>query len=533
MPVAIIDSKKCNGCGRCVDTCPEDVFRLDIQPVPNELLSPCAQGCPAGISVRKYSYYVELGMMDEAIENLREYNPFPAITGRVCPHYCEGKCARIDVDESVNIKGLERFLADQFLGQKAEKVRPIYLDKIAVIGSGPSGMACAYFLCKKGYRVTVFEKNDIPGGMCSLAIPSFRLPRDVVNDQVRYLTEMGVEFRCGVEVGKDVTINELKEQGYTCFYLGVGLQSGGQLNVPGADAEGVMSGLDYAQALYLGKNPDAGGRVVVIGGGMIGSDIARTALRNGADSVQLFCLEDYESMPMGEEDRSACEADGVALNPRWGQTEIIVKDGKCAGIRFHRCVSVTDKAGRFAPVFDDSETMEVECDHVFFCIGHKSAWGKLLEGTKVQTNGRGLVVADPTTRQTDDECIFAGGDVFTGQEYCVHAIRGGREAAESIELYLHGKDLLRDRTVTERVQYPPKDCIPQFPRQTPANPEKGFTEQEAQLEATRCMTCGSRSVITYPDDCMVCLYCMRDCPMDAITITPDRVAHHIEPWDLG
>lgn len=532
MPVAKIDNKLCNGCGKCVDTCPEDVFRLNLKPIDKELCSPCAKGCPAGINVRLYSYYVEMDMMDEAIAELRAYNPFPAVTGRVCPHECENSCARREVDESVNIHSLERYVGDYFAGQAAEPVRKIYAAKVAVVGSGPAGLSCAYYLCKKGYGVTVFEKQSAPGGMLSAAIPDFRLPRDVVSDQIRMLTEMGVSFRCGVEIGRDLTVAQLKEQGYESIFLAIGLQGGGKLGIPGESAEGVLSGVDYVKGIYLGKPMQLSGRVVVIGGGKIGADVARLAIRGGAESVSLYCLESYDTMPMGVEDRSECEKDGVSIHAGWGQTEIVEKDGRCAGIRFRKCLRVTDANGNFAPEFDDSVAENAECTTVLYCIGQKADWGELLNGTAVALSPRGLAIADPMTCQTAEEAIFVGGDAFTGQKHCVDAIAAGRRAAESIDRYLRGADLKEGRNDTVRVQYPPKDGITTFPRQ---NPQEGcgFTENEARLEAQRCMTCGSRSEIVYPDDCMVCLYCQRDCPNHAITITPDRIAHHIEPWDLG
>lgn len=532
MPIAKIDSRLCNGCGRCVDTCPEDVFRLNVQPVPGRLDSPCAKGCPAGISVRTYSYYVEMNMLDEAITELRRYNPFPAVTGRVCPHDCESHCARANVDDSVNINALERYVADQFLSAKASPAKKIYSSKVAVVGSGPAGLSCAYYLCQKGYPVTVFEKSQVLGGMLSTAIPSFRLPRGVVADQIRMLEEMGVEFRCGVEVGKDIGIEQLYEQGYGGIFLAVGLQNGGKLNILGETAKGVQSGIDYVRNLNLKKAADLNGDVVVIGGGKIGADVARIAMRGGARSVKLFCLEDAGSMPMGDDDRTLCEQEGVSIFAGWGQTEIWEENGLCTGITFKKCVSTRNGKGEFEPVFDESITTETACTDVLYCIGQRPDWGGLIAGTKVALTQQGLAEADAITLQTGDPRIFVGGDVYTGQKFCVDAIACGREGAESIDRYLRGVDLIQERRNRTRVEFPPKDDIPTFPRQN-AGRDGEFTGNEARLEAQRCMTCGSRSEIIYPDDCMVCLYCQRDCPTHAITITPDRAAHHIEPWDLG
>lgn len=544
MPIAKIDADLCQGCGKCVDTCPEDVIRLNLKPIDLELRSPCAMGCPAGISARLYSYYVEMDMMDEAIAALREYNPFPAITGRICPHNCENACARREVDKAVNINALERYVGDHFKGEAALPIKKIYADKVAIVGSGPAGLSCAYYLCRRGYDVTVFEKMEVAGGMLRVAIPAFRLPKEVVADQIRYLTDMGVTFRCGVEIGKDITVAQLKKQGYSSVFIAIGLHSGGKLGIPGDSAQGVQPGIDYMKSVHLGGEAQLSGDVVIIGGGKIGADVARTAVRNGAKSVKLFCLEDYDSMPMGVEDRTECENDGVAIYAGWGQTEIIEEDGACAGIKFQKCLSVSDKHGRFAPRFDDSVTKQVSCTHILYCIGQKPAWGELIAGTEVTLSERGFAQADALTYQTADRDIFVGGDVYSGQKFCVDAIAAGREAAESIDRYLRGADMRVGRGDHIRVQHPPKGGVPKFPRQEvkdspaeayqrgPGNEMHTFTENQARLEAQRCMTCGSRAEIKHAEDCMVCLYCERDCPAHAIYVSPFRVARRMGPWDL-
>ena len=260
-------------------------------------------------------------------------------------------------------------------------------------------------------------------------IPSFRLEKDVVEAEIDILRELGVEFRCGVEVGKDVTIAQLREQGYQGFYVAVGLQSGGKLNIPGGDADGVMAGIDFMRQVNLHEKKTLSGKVVVIGGGNIGADVARTAVRCGAESVDLYCLEAYDDMPMGEEDRSECERDGITVHAGWGQTEIVVEDGKCAGIRFRKCTRVKNDEGRFAPEFDDSVSEQAECTTVLYCIGQKVDWRELLTGTAVEFNPNGTVKADPVTYQTAEKDIFVGGDAYTGQKFAIDAIAAGKEGA--------------------------------------------------------------------------------------------------------
>ena len=318
---------------------------------------------------------------------------------------CEDACTRGTVDQAVAIDEVKRFIAQQDLNAETrfvpEKVIPKvdgeFSEKIAVIGGGPAGLSCAYYLAEKGYRPTVFEREARPGGMLMNGIPSFRLEKDVVEAEIDILRELGVEFRCGVEVGKDVTIAQLREQGYQSFYVAVALQSGGKLNIPGGDADGVMAGIDFMRQVNLHEKKTLSGKVVVIGGGNIGADVARTAVRCGAESVDLYCLEAYDDMPMGEEDRSECERDGITVHAGWGQTEIVVEDGKCAGIRFRKCTRVKNDEGRFAPEFDDSVSEQAECTTVLYCIGQKVDWRELLTGTAVEFNPNGTVKADPVT----------------------------------------------------------------------------------------------------------------------------------------
>ncbi|MBQ2177658.1 MAG: FAD-dependent oxidoreductase, partial [Oscillospiraceae bacterium] len=476
---ATIDEEKCVACGQCVENCPANALKLGQKlctktPLPVKEYrkmsehniwhksdwnvdyrenredvvetgtAPCKTACPAHIAVQGYLRLAAQGKYQEALALIRKENPFPAVCGRICNHRCETECTRGSVDEAVAIDEVKRFIADQELDPKTRTIPPMvnqigrpYDEKIAIVGAGPAGMTCAYYLAEKGYKPTVFDKAARPGGMLMNGLPGFRLEKDVVEAEIDILKEMGVEFRCGVEVGKDVTIPELRAQGYKGFYLAIGLQNGGKLNVPGDDAEGVIAGIDFIKRVNMGEDVKLSGKVVVIGGGSIGADVARTAARCGAESVTLYCLESYNEMPMGEEDQNECKHDGIIIRDGWGQTEVLTENGKCKGIKFRKCLSVKDASGKFAPTFDDETTETAECTTVLYCIGLKTDWGKLLEGTKVELSPRGFALADGLTYQTAEPDIFVGGDAYYGQKFVIDAIAAGKEAAISLHRAVH------------------------------------------------------------------------------------------------
>lgn len=372
--VARVETDQCVACGRCVEYCPAGAVKLGQKlctksgPVeyPRQELpdaakwgpekwavdyrdknrvncydtgtAPCKTACPAHIAVQGYLKLAAQGKYREALQLIKRENPFPAVCGRICNRRCEDACTRGTVDQAVAIDEVKRFIAQQDLDAATrfvpEKVIPkvdgAFDQQIAIIGGGPAGLSCAYYLAEKGYRPTVFEKEQRLGGMLENGLPSFRLEKDVVQAEIDVLREMGVQFRCGVEVGKDVTIAQLREQGYQGFYVAVGLQSGGRLNIPGDDAQGVTAGIDFMRRVNGGQETKLEGRVVVIGGGNIAADVARTAVRCGAESVDLYCLEGYDEMPMGAEDRGECERDGITIHAGWGQTEIVTENGHAA-----------------------------------------------------------------------------------------------------------------------------------------------------------------------------------------------------------
>ena len=578
--VAKVEPQNCVACGRCVEFCPAGAVKLGQklctkngpvqyprQELPDTVkwgpekwavdyrdknrincydtgTAPCKTACPAHIAVQGYLKMAAQGRYRDALALIKKENPFPAVCGRICNRGCEDACTRGTVDEAVAIDEVKRFIAQQDLDAETrfipEKVIPKvdgeFSEKIAIIGGGPAGMSCAYYLAEKGYRPTVFEKESRPGGMLMNAIPSFRLEKDVVEAEIDVLRALGVEFRCGVEVGKDITIAQLREEGYKGFYVAVGLQHGGALAVPGGNAENVISGIDFIRGVHLRDEKTLKGRVVVIGGGNIAADVARTAVRCGADSVSLYCLEGYEEMPMGEEDRSECEREGIAIYAGWGPKEVQTENGKAANIAFVKCLSVKDESGRFAPVYDENTVQMAPCGTVLYCIGQKAEWKTLLAGTQVEFNPNGTAKADPVTYQTAEPDIFVGGDAYTGQKFAIDAIAAGKQGAISLHRYVQGATLTIGRDRRQFIELDKKnaliavDSYDNTPRQrigyndalrkTFRDERVAFTAEQVKAETARCLGCGAS--IVDPNKCIGCGVCTTKCAFDAIHLHRER-----------
>lgn len=541
MSISRIDSELCNGCGMCVDVCPQDVIRLNTEPEDRNEIPPCSMACPAGTRMRSYIPLIEVGMLDGAVSLLRETLPFPAITGRVCPHPCEADCARGEVDQAVNINGLERYLGDYGLADKAQPVRKIYAGKVAVIGSGPAGLACAYFLCRMGYPVTVFERMPVLGGMLRMGIPEYRLPRDVLDAQIEYVRDMGVEFKIGVTVGKDVSLDELTKE-YGAVFFAAGNQLSRDVQLEGSELQGVVLGLDFLRDVNLKKDVTVGDKVVVIGGGNVAVNVAATAVRLGAKDVRMVCLEQEEEMPAFEEEIREALEEGVKVSCALGPKRLLGKEGKVTGVELKRCLCVFDDTGAFNPSYADEADTVLEADQVILAVGQKPDLSVFSEGLK--TGPAGTVEVNAVTLETSIPGIFAGGDVVFGASTVVEAIAAGKRASFSIDRFLKGQDLVSGRGArADRVRRPPKEGIAQWARYATASlpsderadnfqeVRKTLDDNSARMESQRCMTCGSRPVIAYPDDCMVCLYCERDCPTQAIYVAPERLEPHMAPWD--
>ncbi len=568
---AKVENEKCTACGRCVDVCPQNAVKLgeklcqknpvkiQDQAIPNDHIffgekyrqpdflknrdhvvlqtgtSPCMVECPAHLSPQGFMKMAAEGKEREALELIKKENPFPAVCGRVCHRPCERVCIRGKEDAPVNIAEVEKQIAGQDLtaGQRYVPDKRFSAGKkIAVIGSGPAGLSCAYYLALYGHQVTVFEKEKKPGGMMTFGIPSFRLEREAVEAEIQTITDLGVQIVDGVEVGKDVTIQKLRERGYQGFYLAIGARESRKLDIPGEESEGVSSALDFLKKVETGEQEPLSGKVLVIGGGNTAVDAARTALRCGADSVNLFCLESRREMPAAPEALEQAMKELIPVHCGWGPAEILTENGKVIGIRFKKCTMVRDKGNHFRPQYDEGETMIVNCDYVVTAIGQSIDWGGLLNDTKVKLCRNQTVQADPWTQQTDEPDIFVGGDAGCGPGYVIDAIAAGKEGAESLHRYVwEGHSLTLGRVKQDNYhsidennleigaydmaqrQQPGKD--PDKER-TMADDRLPFTEEQVKTEAARCLSCGAARVDR--NICIGCGLCVTRCRFDAISL---------------
>jgi NADPH-dependent glutamate synthase beta subunit-like oxidoreductase len=529
---AQVDEELCNGCGVCVDSCPLDIIRLDTIVADRKELSPCRSECPAGVDIRSCMYLLKQGMIEEAAGVITGSNPFPAITGRVCPHACESKCARKEVDESVNINSIERFLGDWLLSKKKEPVPKTHTEKTAIIGSGPAGLACAYYLADSGYPVTIYETLPVPGGMLRTGIPEYRLPKSVLDDQINLLRVIGIDFKTNVTVGKDITFTQLRKD-YDTIFFATGNQLSRRIPLEGADHSDILWGLDFLRDVTLGRKVRVGKKVVVIGGGNVAVDVALTILRLGAGEVRIVCLESGDTMPAHPEEVAQALSEGVVIDEGWGPQRILRNDSAVTGVELARCLGLFDDTGKFAPCLDETTTKVIESDMVILAIGQAPDLSLLPDGLRLTDND--TIWIDAVTGETSLPGVFAGGDIVSGASTVVRAIAGGKRAAVSIDRYHRKKDLRRGREATPApINNPPKEKIPLMPRQEASvlavgerrgsfrEVTAGFDEDTAYLEAQRCMTCGSRAIINPAEECRLCQSCERNCPQKAASIKPVR-----------
>ena len=571
--VAHVDRDKCVACGKCVEVCPAGAPKLgqklcrkdgtDVEYPKHELpyvnepwgedkwthnyrdvnriptydtgTAPCKTACPAHISIQGYIDMAKNGRYDEALELIKLDNPLPAICGHICNRRCEDACTRGTIDDPVAIDEIKKFVAMRDLNKETryvpEKIIPslnkdFYADtKIAIIGAGPAGLSCAYYLALKGYKPTVFEKNDRPGGMLTYGVPSFKLEKNVIEAEVDIIKELGVEFKYGVEVGKDVTLDALRADGYKAFYVAIGCQGGRKAGVAGEDAEGVYTAVEFLrETAATEKFSLGGGNVVVIGGGNVAIDAARSAVRCGNGAVSMYCLESRDEMPALDEEIADAESDGITINNSWGPKEILTENGKVKAVVFKKCTSVFD-GGKFAPKYDENDTITVECTDVIVSIGQVTEWGGIPECRK----------ASKLTYQSETaDDIFVGGDVYTGPKFAIDAIAAGREGAISIHRFVQPNCTLtigRDRrNFVELNKADIKVDSYDTQARNKANRKnldknsfrdymETFTEDQVKAETERCLKCG-RSVVD-ENKCLGCGLCTTKCHFDAIHLTRD------------
>lgn len=577
---AHVDPEKCVACGKCVEVCPvgaaklgqklchEDgkAFSYPKSELPDDVdwgpekwnfnyrddikincyetgTSPCKTACPAHLAVQGYVKMASEGRYLDALRLIKQDNPFPAVCGDICNRRCEERCTRGTIDKPVAIDEIKKFIAAQELDRDRRYIPPCYNDEgkqwdeypIAIIGAGPAGLSAAYYLRTEGYPVTVFEREEEPGGMLRYGIPSFRLEKDVIDAEIDVIREMGADIRCGVEIGKDLSIQDLRDQGFKAIFVAVGLQDGRKLDIPGEDGDGVETGVDFLRRLSFNPEDRIEGKTVVIGGGNVAVDVARTAVRAGGEDVTMICLEQRDEMPAAADEIEEALEEGIAIDNGWGPKEILREDGKVTGIVLKRCTSVFDEQGRFHPVYDEDDTKSVACDVVLTSVGQAARLENLLDGTDVTVRANGTIEADPVTLQTGEADIFAGGDIYHGARFAIDAIAEGKNAVESLNRFVHpGQSLTLSRDLREFIELDRDDIMVgsydrtdrQVPGHKPGDAVETFrdlreplTEEQVQKEAARCLKCGA-SVVD-ENRCIGCGLCTTRCEFDAIHLSRD------------
>jgi heterodisulfide reductase subunit A-like polyferredoxin len=538
-----VDPAKCTGCGECANVCPvtmpdafnagladwKAVYRLYPQAIPAAFgimkldRAPCTLTCPAEINVQGYVQLIKMGKYKEAVQLIMERLPLPGVLGRVCPHPCEAKCRRAEVDEPIAICNLKRFAADQVdLGTMAPPLVEAKPEKIAIIGSGPAGLACAYHLALKGYRPTIFEALPKAGGMLRVGIPDYRLPKDVLDREIDNILRLGVELQTNTALGRDFTLEGLTAEGYKAVFLGIGCHVGKPLGVPGEEADGVLQGVEFLRRHNLKEPLTVGKKLAVIGGGNVAIDVACTARRLGSD-VTIVYRRSREEMPAFAHEIEQAMCEGVEIVYLAAPLKVLTgQDGKVMGLRCQKMeLGEPDASGRRRPVPIEGAEFELPVDMVVPAIGQEAAQGAL-KACGVKLSRWGTIEVNEVTYETSRAGVFAAGDVHTGPWIAVEAVGGGIEAAESIDRYLRGVDMTAGRTEGEeahkRWSEVPKDETG-APREVMAAlpPEytctcfdeiaTGYTEEQAQREAARCLNCGV---------CSECMQCVAACQAGAI-----------------
>lgn len=574
--IAKVEKQNCVACGKCVEACPAGAVKLGQKlcdkegceitypriPLPGDQpwgehmwshnyrdtnrincydtgTAPCKTACPAHIGIQGYLQLAKEGRYEDALALIKKDNPLPAVCGHVCNRRCEDACTRGTIDEAVAIDEVKRFIAERDLNAETrfipKKTIPSlkggFKEKIAIIGAGPAGLSCAYFLALTGYKPTIFEKNAEPGGMLRYGIPSYKLEKDLLAAEIDVIRQLGVEIRCGVEVGKDVTIEDLREQGYKGFYAAIGCQRGRKPGISGENAEGAYTAVDFLRKAGGSESFPLEGDVVVVGGGNVAIDAARVSSRCTDAKISMFCLETREKMPASNEEIEEALEEGIELNCGWGPKEILEEDGHVRGIVFKKCTRVFDAQGRFSPEYDENDTVTVPCRHVIFSVGQAIDWGHMLDNLHVELRPNGGALANKLTYQTSEPDIFVGGDVYTGPKFAIDAIAAGREGAVSLHRYVHenctltigrnrrdfielDKENIKVETYdSSSRQIPPKADVKEQAK-TFRDLSQSLSEEQVKKETSRCLSCGA-SVVD-PNKCIGCGICTTKCMFNAI-----------------
>ena len=574
--IAKVEKQNCVACGKCVEACPAGAVKLGQKlcdkegceityprmPLPGDQpwgehmwthnyrdvnrincydtgTAPCKTACPAHIGIQGYLQLAKEGRYEDALALIKKDNPLPAVCGHVCNRRCEDACTRGTIDEAVAIDEVKRFIAERDLNAETrfipKKTIPSlkggFEEKIAIIGAGPAGLSCAYFLALTGYKPTIFEKNAEPGGMLRYGIPSYKLEKDLLAAEIDVISQLGVEIRCGVEVGKDVTIEDLREQGYKGFYAAIGCQRGRKPGISGENAEGAYTAVDFLRKAGAKESFALEGDVVVVGGGNVAIDAARISSRCTDAKISMFCLEAREKMPASNEEIEEALEEGIELNCGWGPKEVLEENGHVSGVVFKKCTRVFDAQGRFSPEYDENDTVTIPCRHVIFSVGQAIDWGHMLDNLHVELRPNGGALANKLTYQTSEPDIFVGGDVYTGPKFAIDAIAAGREGAISLHRYVHehctltigrnrrdfielDKENIKVETYdSSSRQIPPKADVKEQAK-TFRDLSQSLTEEQVKKETSRCLSCGA-SVVD-PNKCIGCGVCTTKCMFDAI-----------------
>ena len=574
--IAKVEKQNCVACGKCVEACPAGAVKLGQKlcdkegceityprmPLPGDQpwgehmwthnyrdvnrincydagTAPCKTACPAHIGIQGYLHLAKEGRYEDALALIKKDNPLPAVCGHVCNRRCEDACTRGTIDEAVAIDEVKRFIAERDLNAETrfipKKTIPSlkggFEEKIAIIGAGPAGLSCAYFLALTGYKPTIFEKNAEPGGMLRYGIPSYKLEKDLLAAEIDVIRQLGVEIRCGVEIGKDVTIEDLREQGYKGFYAAIGCQRGRKPGISGENAEGAYAAVDFLREAGAKESFALEGDVVVVGGGNVAIDAARISSRCTDAKISMFCLETREKMPASDEEIEEALEEGIELNCGWGPKEVLEENGHVSGVVFKKCTRVFDAQGRFSPEYDENDTVTIPCRHVIFSVGQAIDWGHMLDNLHVELRPNGGALANKLTYQTSEPDIFVGGDVYTGPKFAIDAIAAGREGAISLHRYVHehctltigrnrrdfielDKENIKVETYdSSSRQIPPKADVKEQAK-TFRDLSQSLTEEQVKKETSRCLSCGA-SVVD-PNKCIGCGVCTTKCMFDAI-----------------